>query len=74
MMRRHALLTEHRVIDKGSDAVSAMSEFIQGLPKAELHLHIEGTLEPEKMFELAQRNSIKLPYPSVEALQAPGAA
>ncbi len=31
-----------------------MSEFIQGLPKAELHLHIEGTLEPEMMFELAR--------------------
>jgi adenosine deaminase len=50
--------------------VSAISEFIQGLPKAELHLHIEGTLEPEMMFELARRNGIKLPYPSVEALRA----
>jgi adenine deaminase len=57
-------------IDKGSNAVSAISEFIQGLPKAELHLHIEGTLEPEMMFPLARRNSIKLPYPSVEALRA----
>ena len=50
--------------------MSAISEFIQGLPKAELHLHIEGTLEPEMMFALAQRNGIKLPYPSVEALRA----
>ena len=48
----------------------AISEFIQGLPKAELHLHIEGTLEPEMMFTLALRNGIKLPYPSVEALRA----
>ena len=50
--------------------MSALSEFIQGLPKAELHLHVEGTLEPEMMFALARRNGIKLPYPSVEALHA----
>ena len=42
-----------------------MEDFIWGLPKAELHLHIEGTLEPEMLFELAQRNGIKLPYNSV---------
>ena len=42
-----------------------MNKFIQNLPKAELHLHIEGTLEPEMMFELAQRNKIDLPYKSV---------
>ncbi len=50
--------------------MSAISEFIQGLPKAELHLHIEGTLEPEMMFELARRNGVTLPYPSVDALRA----
>jgi adenosine deaminase len=38
----------------------------QKLPKAELHLHIEGTLEPELMFELAKRNGLRLPYASVE--------
>ena len=38
------------------------------LPKAELHLHIEGTLEPRLMFELAQRNKVALPYPDVESV------
>ena len=47
-----------------------MKEFIKNLPKAELHLHIEGTLEPEMMFELAQRNNIDLPYESVEEVKA----
>ena len=42
-----------------------MKEFIQSLPKVELHLHIEGTLEPELMLELAQRNSINIPFNSV---------
>jgi adenosine deaminase len=42
----------------------------RGLPKAELHLHIEGTLEPELMFRLAQRNGVDLPYPDVEAVRA----
>jgi len=47
-----------------------MTGFIEGLPKAELHLHIEGTIEPETMFRLAGRNGIDLPYDSVEALRA----
>ena len=40
--------------------------FIQGMPKAELHIHIEGSLEPEMMFELAQRNGVTLRYASAE--------
>lgn len=44
--------------------------FIAGMPKAELHVHIEGTLEPELAFRLARRNAVALPYPSVEALRA----
>ncbi|MEZ4647779.1 MAG: adenosine deaminase [Candidatus Eisenbacteria bacterium] len=46
-----------------------MREFIRRLPKAELHLHIEGSLEPELMFELAGRNRIDLPYRSTEEVR-----
>ena len=46
-----------------------MEELILALPKAELHLHIEGTLEPQMVFDLARKHGVKLPYPSVEALQ-----
>ena len=44
--------------------------FIQSLPKAELHLHIEGTLEPDLMLSLAARNGVKLPYDSIAELKA----
>ncbi len=47
-----------------------MTGFIEGLPKAELHLHIEGTIEPETLFRLAARNGLALPYDSVEDLRA----
>ncbi|UUS64252.1 MULTISPECIES: adenosine deaminase [unclassified Acinetobacter] len=44
-------------------------ELIRALPKAELHVHIEGTFEPELMFAIAQRNNIAIPYQSVEELK-----
>lgn len=47
-----------------------MRDFLRRLPKAELHLHIEGSLEPELMFSLAERNGIALPYASVEEARA----
>ncbi|MDD2383182.1 MAG: adenosine deaminase [Sulfurospirillaceae bacterium] len=46
-----------------------MKELIAKLPKAELHLHIEGTLEPELMFALAQKNNIPIPYKNVEEIR-----
>ena len=45
-----------------------MKAFIENMPKVELHLHIEGTLEPELMFALARRNKIKLPYNSIQEI------
>jgi adenosine deaminase len=47
-----------------------LSDFIAGLPKAELHLHIEGSLEPELMFALAERNGVAIPFASVEEVRA----
>ena len=50
--------------------MSEMSSFIKGMPKTELHLHLEGTLEPELKLKLAARNGLALPYGSVDAMRA----
>jgi len=46
-----------------------MKDFIAALPKAELHLHIEGSFEPELMFEIAQRNQIAIPYKTIDEVK-----
>jgi adenosine deaminase len=46
-----------------------MDAYLRDIPKAELHMHLEGSLEPELMFELARRNGVSLPYASVEAVR-----
>ena len=50
-------------------AIAVDEAFIRGIPKAELHVHIEGTLEPEMMFGLARRNGVALRYASVEEVR-----
>ena len=49
--------------------VSRLPALLRAMPKAELHMHIEGSLEPELLCALAQRNGVKLPYASVEDLR-----
>jgi adenosine deaminase len=50
--------------------MSDLKGFVEALPKSELHIHIEGSLEPELLFALARRNGVALPYASVETLRA----
>jgi adenosine deaminase len=62
-------MTQTDQIDRAARP-AALDAFIAAVPKAELHLHIEGSLEPELMFELARRNSVALPYATVEEVRA----
>ena len=50
--------------------MKASDDFIRRLPKAELNIHIEGSFEPELMFEIARRNGVRIPFDSVEAVRA----
>ena len=58
-------------MSKLANSISAqrLPELLRRMPKAELHIHIEGSLEPELIFALAQRNGVQIPYASVEELR-----
>ncbi|NGM88764.1 adenosine deaminase [Parapusillimonas sp. SGNA-6] len=62
-------MTDRRDEPSADPQTDDVCAYIRALPKAELHVHIEGTLEPELIFELAERNRIALRYPSVDALR-----
>ena len=48
----------------------SLDSFVGGIPKAEIHVHIEGTLEPEMLLQMARRHGLPAPYPSAEACRA----
>jgi adenine deaminase len=57
-------------MDFGTISRARLPQLLRAMPKAELHLHIEGTLEPELIFELAEKNGVELAYPNVDALRS----
>ena len=52
------------------DNIIKITDFIKKTPKTELHLHIEGSLEPELMFKLSKRNKVKIPFKNVDEIRS----